>query len=114
MFHRAFLSLTRKRSRSLPAKTTSEAKHKPTRNVRKCVAVESERPIPVPAATYAATQTGHLGSSSNVAPGTIQPAISPLRRQGDADRRVLSPARVSFCLQSQVLMHAPPPPGNTR
>jgi hypothetical protein len=58
--------------------------HNSTSIARKYVAVGKEIPIPVAKATYAATHAGHLGSSANVAPGRIQPAISPPRRNRDA------------------------------
>ena len=72
----------------------NDATHKTTSIARRYVAVGKEIPMPVARATYAATQAGHLGTSASVALGTIQPAISPPRRNRDAGRRALSPARV--------------------
>jgi hypothetical protein len=65
---------------------TNDAAHNPTSVARRYVAAGKEIPMPVARATYAATHTGHLGSSASVAPGTIQPAISPPRRNRDAGR----------------------------
>jgi hypothetical protein len=73
---------------------TNDATHNPTSPARKYVATGKEIPMPVARATYAATHMGHLGSSANVALGTIQPAISPPWRNRDAGWRALSPARV--------------------
>jgi hypothetical protein len=72
----------------------SDATHNTTRVVRRHLAAGKEIPMPVASAKYAATHTGHLGSSASVTLGTIQPAISPLRRNRDAGRRALSPARI--------------------
>jgi hypothetical protein len=63
---------------------TNDATHNSTSIARKYVAVGKEIPISVARATYAATQAGHFGSSANVAPGRIQPAICPPRRNRDA------------------------------
>lgn len=73
---------------------TSDATHNTTSILRKYVAAGTEIPMPVARATYAATHTGHLGSSASVALGMIQPAISLPRRNCDAGRRALSPACV--------------------
>jgi hypothetical protein len=62
----------------------NDATHIITSIPRKYVAVGKEIPMPVASATYAATQAGHLGSSASAALGTIQPAISPPRRNHDA------------------------------
>ena len=78
----------------LAAMKTNDATHTPTSIARRCVAVGKEIPMPVARATYAATHAGHLGSSASVALGMIQPAISPPRRNRDAGRRTLSPARI--------------------
>jgi hypothetical protein len=59
---------------------TRDAMHNTTSVARRYVAVGIEIPMPVAKATYAATQTGHLGSKASVALGTIQPASSPPRR----------------------------------
>jgi hypothetical protein len=72
---------------------TNDTTHNATSIARRCVAAGKEIPIPVARVTYAATHTGHLGSNANVTLGTIQPAISPARRNRDAGRRTLSPAR---------------------
>jgi hypothetical protein len=61
-------------------KKTSDATHETTSVVLIYVAAGNEIPTPVATATYAATHAGHFGSSANVAPGTIHPAISPPRR----------------------------------
>ena len=63
---------------------TIDATHNTTSIARKYVAVGKVIPIPVAKATYAATHAGHFGSSANVAPGRIQPAISPPWRNRDA------------------------------
>lgn len=65
---------------------TSDATHNTTSVARRQVAVGNEIPMPVASAIYAATQTGHLGSSASVTLGTIHPAISPPRRNRDAGR----------------------------
>src|SRR5262245_24620617 len=48
--------------------------------IRRYEAAVNEMPIPLNIATYAATHAGHLGISASVAPGTIHPANSVLRR----------------------------------
>jgi hypothetical protein len=63
---------------------SNDETHNATSIARKYVAVGKEIPMPVARATYAATQAGHFGSSASVAPGRIQPAISPPRRNRDA------------------------------
>jgi len=73
---------------------TNDAAHNATSIARWQVAAGKEIPMPVARATYAATHTGHLGTSASVTLGTIQPAISPPRRKRDAGRRTLSPVRV--------------------
>jgi hypothetical protein len=65
---------------------SNDTTHNATSTARMYVAVGNEIPMPVARATYAARQTGHLGSRASVAPGTIQPAISPPRRSRDAGR----------------------------
>jgi len=86
-------------SMRLAPRKTSDATHKTTSITRIYVAVDTEMPIPVRSATYAATHTGHFGSNANAALGTIQPAISPLRRQRDAGTRaVLSRLDIVFVL----------------
>jgi hypothetical protein len=80
--------------RRLAAINANDAPHNTTSIARRQAAAGREIPMPVARATYAATHTGHLGSNANVTVGTIQPAISPPRRTGDAGRRELSPARV--------------------
>jgi hypothetical protein len=72
----------------------NDATHSTTSIARRYVAAGNEIPIPVAKATYAATHRGHLGSNASVALGTIQPTMSRPRRDGVADRRVLSPAPV--------------------
>jgi hypothetical protein len=62
---------------------TNDATHNTTSIARRYVAVGKEIPMPLARATYAATHKGHLGSSVSVALGTIQPAISPPRRNPD-------------------------------
>jgi len=47
---------------------------------RKCVAAESESPIPLQTAMYAAKHIGHFGSIARIAPGMIQPKPSTNRR----------------------------------
>ena len=81
---------------------TNDATHNTTSIARSYVAVGKEIPMPVARATYAATHAGHLGSSASVAVGTIQPAISPPRRNRDAGRRALSPARVLIWQQWRI------------
>src|SRR5438874_11513909 len=49
-------------------------------NTRKCVAAESESPIPLQSAMYAARHIGHFGSIARIAPGMIQPKTSTYRR----------------------------------
>ena len=73
---------------------TNDARHNTTSVTLRYLAVGSEIPMPVARAKYAERQTGHLGSNASVALGTIQPAISPPRRNRDAGRRTLSPARI--------------------
>jgi len=73
---------------------TNDATHKTTSVARRYMAVGKEIPMPVARATYTATHMGHLGIRASVALGTIQPANSPPRRNHDAGRRALSPARV--------------------
>lgn len=51
-------------------------------DARKNVAAEIEIPIPVSAAAYAATHTGHFGTSASTAVGTIQPSSVAIRRRG--------------------------------
>ena len=63
---------------------TSDATHNTTSIVRKYMAVGTEIPMPVASATYAATQAGHLGSSTSVALGRAQPASSRPRWNRDA------------------------------
>jgi hypothetical protein len=72
----------------------NDAMHNTTSVARRYLATGREIPMPVASAKYAATHTGHLGSSASVMLGTIQPAISPPRRNRDAGRRPSSPARV--------------------
>ena len=86
----------------------NDATHNTTSSNRRLAAVGKEIPIPVARATYAATHTGHLGISASVAPGTIQPAIAPTRRNGDAGRRALSPSRFADWQQSQAFTCVPP------
>src|SRR6267378_3183521 len=69
---------------------TNDATHNATSIARRYVAVGTDIPMPVARATYAATQTGHLGSSASVALGTIQLTIFPPRRNRDAGRRASS------------------------
>ena len=48
--------------------------------VRRYVAVDTDTPIPVPSAIYAAIHIGHLGMKAKPAIETIHPARSPRRR----------------------------------
>lgn len=68
-----------------------------TRISRTCEATGSDSPMPVPAATYAAKQTGHLGISASRVPGTSQPAMARARRNSDGG---LPPAPMLFCAES--------------
>ena len=99
--------------RRLAVIKTKDATHKTTSVARRYVALGNEMPMPVARATYAATHAGHFGSRASVALGTIQPAISPPRRNRDSGRRVLSLARVWIWQQWPAFMRQPPPRGNT-
>src|SRR5260221_10513443 len=103
------LRATKLRAR-LAAMKPNEATHNNTSIVRRYEAVGKLIPTPVARATYATTQAGHLGSNASVAPGRIQPATSPPRRNRDAGRRAWSSARVSQ--QWRAFMGAPRPRGN--
>jgi len=78
---------------------TNDATHNTTSIARRYVAVGKEIPMPVARATYTATHAGHLGSNASVTLGTIQPAISPPRRNRDAGRRTLSRSRIAVWQQ---------------
>ena len=73
-------------------------------------ALATEMPTPLIRATHMATQTGHLGSNTRVALGTIQPANSPTRRQRKG-RRGASPQR---CVAIQQQRHPFIPASPTR
>src|ERR1700679_1882658 len=78
------------RHRRFSARQSSTVMHKISSEVRKWEALANEMLTPLNSATYAATQRGHLGSKTSVAPGMIHPAISPPRRQRDTGRRASS------------------------
>ena len=58
------------RRTGLAARYASEATHRLTSSIRRDVAVDTDSPTPVPIATEAAKQAGHLGKSARTAPGT--------------------------------------------
>ena len=51
------------------ARNTSEPTHTVIMSIRMLVAVETERPMPVPIATYATMQSGHFGKIARISPG---------------------------------------------
>src|SRR6266478_4136772 len=69
---------------------TSELTHTTMRNARRLTAAATEILIPVAIIRYAARHIGHFGSSARIALGTIQPAISPLRRATFQQPRALT------------------------
>src|SRR5205823_6514152 len=55
-------------------------------NTRKCVAAESESPIPLQSAMYAARHIGHFGSIARIAPGMVDKnAFQMIHFQGATD-----------------------------
>jgi hypothetical protein len=94
------------------ARQSKAATHRISRDIRRLAALATEIPTPLNSATYAAIQAGHFGSKTSVALGTIQPTISPRRRNRDAGRGALSWQRVAIWQQERVFTVAPPLRGN--
>src|ERR1700730_14874306 len=74
-----FTRATKRRTR-LATRYESDTTHRLISSTCRYAAVDTESPIPVPIAMYAATHTGHFGTSARMAPGAIHPAISRQRR----------------------------------
>jgi len=72
------------------ANSDNDEMHTTTNSIRTYVAVDIERPTPVPKARYAARHAGHFGSSARIALGTIHPAMSRHRRVNVAGAAIVS------------------------
>lgn len=115
-----------RRRRNLTARKPRAQQAIRRRTRRRAAAVENESPIPVPTATYAATQAGHFGMKATTSPGISHETISrTLRRtgrqseengrNGEADPGCGASSVFRFpldCPQGQQFMESSPDIGN--
>jgi hypothetical protein len=89
------------RGQDTSARYDSDATHRITSSIRRYAAVDTESPIPVPSAMYAARHAGHFGTSARMTPGAIHPAMPRQRRANPGRCGSLSNVRALIVSRSE-------------